>query len=1120
MCEGSAGVMRQHGGRGASASAIPLAALSVLRGPGVPLDPVLHNFMAPRFGCDFSAVPTGQATVPLAIARDDDPLEAAADRVAERALNGSIISGPAADLRRVRIHADSLAAAAAQSVGARAFAVGDHVVFGAGQYRPDTADGRRLLAHELAHVGQRGGGAMLYRKPLPGEPGGLAEPMEAAPGDEDENRQAQPAGALATAVAGQTQPDAMRPGPNASVRGVARTTVPSPVAPPGVEPQPAAEQEPKSVGDLPTSAIALIDEELAEHERWGAAVAQVGTAGSEQRAEFIAERMGSGAGSGLVSGAKEGAAQAAAMHAAMKVAEKVVETVGSKVVVRLGTQAVKFTPLPGLGAMVGGYMAVVDLIKNREATAKAIAGFGSGSDIYEQLANSIEAISAVIQTQTQVANIIAGVLGAITVIMWAVAVATAGAVSPVALTLTTIALEIGAATMVIDAINSLVLKDLASTFRALHAFASDADPRDVAAQGDEIEKGAQGVGGFVGGYLGGKGVEAGAKGLHYAAGKLGERLPSRPEPPAATGEGPRVKAEPPAAPTAEASAAGAGISPVAPKPTQPFAPPPEAAGLAAEPAPAPASKPPGAIGATAVPEPAPAAQPPAAPGPAPPAATTPTVATGSSTGTTTTTTTTEASSPAAGAVQPAGTAQSASSAPQQLSLPGVDTQATASPITPPAAQAATPPATLAPPPRTGLRPLTPILELRGINPGERVPQGLEPGAIGTYGRAVANPHQFAIESNPPGAPGTTAGGGRMPQQGRAQAQVYGEHQTPAAVAHEVLQGHEYHGPQGQRRGGRDTLEALAISFPEAAKPVKDRLDAQLLSEVRARKARGEEVPPIEAIVRGAQHSQIATARPGVNVPGQQVTKSFLGEVEQFHDPRFGYTEMRAGEASSVPSPLQGVSQAEIDAHIDALFDPHIAASPRLPTPAAVPASTQLELSFDRSAAAVTTSPTANAAADVPAVMTPPAAAAAATPVSATEATPQITSPASRPGTPAETSTGVRIDIGATQHPPAVPGEQPSPGGETAAPPRRLRVVDGNLVDLDGPPVSKPDTSGCGFPPSRTGTVPPRPRWQPKGRPPRRPKPVTSRRAASRCGQRHRQPHLRRSRRRGHPLPPM
>jgi hypothetical protein len=71
------------------------------------------------------------------------------------------------------------------------------------------------------------------------------------------------------------------------------------------------------------------------------------------------------------------------MHAAMKVAEKVVETVGSKVVVRLGTQAVKFTPLPGLGAMVGGYMAVVDLIKNREATAKAIAGFGSGSDIYE-----------------------------------------------------------------------------------------------------------------------------------------------------------------------------------------------------------------------------------------------------------------------------------------------------------------------------------------------------------------------------------------------------------------------------------------------------------------------------------------------------------------------------------------------------------------------------------------------------------------------------------------------------------------------------------------------------------------------------------------------------------------
>jgi hypothetical protein len=39
------------------------------------------------------------------------------------------------------------------------------VVFGDGQYRPHTADGQRLLAHELAHVVQqaRGGPPAVQR---------------------------------------------------------------------------------------------------------------------------------------------------------------------------------------------------------------------------------------------------------------------------------------------------------------------------------------------------------------------------------------------------------------------------------------------------------------------------------------------------------------------------------------------------------------------------------------------------------------------------------------------------------------------------------------------------------------------------------------------------------------------------------------------------------------------------------------------------------------------------------------------------------------------------------------------------------------------------------------------
>ena len=61
------------------------------------------------------------------------------------------------DFGRVRVHTDARAAAAAESVGARAFTVGSAVVFGAGEYRPGTRAGSRLLAHELAHVVQQDG---------------------------------------------------------------------------------------------------------------------------------------------------------------------------------------------------------------------------------------------------------------------------------------------------------------------------------------------------------------------------------------------------------------------------------------------------------------------------------------------------------------------------------------------------------------------------------------------------------------------------------------------------------------------------------------------------------------------------------------------------------------------------------------------------------------------------------------------------------------------------------------------------------------------------------------------------------------------------------------------------
>ena len=60
-----------------------------------------------------------------------------------------------ADFSQVRLHTDSQAAESARAVNARAFTVGQDVVFGAGQYAQGASEGRRLMAHELTHVHQQ-----------------------------------------------------------------------------------------------------------------------------------------------------------------------------------------------------------------------------------------------------------------------------------------------------------------------------------------------------------------------------------------------------------------------------------------------------------------------------------------------------------------------------------------------------------------------------------------------------------------------------------------------------------------------------------------------------------------------------------------------------------------------------------------------------------------------------------------------------------------------------------------------------------------------------------------------------------------------------------------------------
>lgn len=84
----------------------------------------------------------------------------------ERALEGSGMALPprlrhdmerrfGRDFSRVRAHTDATAAQSASDIDADAYTAGRRIVFGPGRFAPETRQGRRLIAHELAHVVQQ-----------------------------------------------------------------------------------------------------------------------------------------------------------------------------------------------------------------------------------------------------------------------------------------------------------------------------------------------------------------------------------------------------------------------------------------------------------------------------------------------------------------------------------------------------------------------------------------------------------------------------------------------------------------------------------------------------------------------------------------------------------------------------------------------------------------------------------------------------------------------------------------------------------------------------------------------------------------------------------------------------
>jgi len=71
------------------------------------------------------------------------------------------------DFSAVRIHTDERAAQSAGAIAAQAYTAGRNIVFAAGRYMPGTPAGRRLMAHELAHVVHPTSPASVSRQTAP-----------------------------------------------------------------------------------------------------------------------------------------------------------------------------------------------------------------------------------------------------------------------------------------------------------------------------------------------------------------------------------------------------------------------------------------------------------------------------------------------------------------------------------------------------------------------------------------------------------------------------------------------------------------------------------------------------------------------------------------------------------------------------------------------------------------------------------------------------------------------------------------------------------------------------------------------------------------------------------------
>jgi len=220
---------KEKPGHTPSVSAQTTAQIAALRGRGQPLPPAVRSFFEPRFGRDFS---------------------------------------------QVRVHSDNQAAETADALSARAFTTGQDMVFGAGNYAPETLTGSKLLAHELTHVVQQRDVVQLE-----GGVGEAGDPYE------------QQADSVATAVAGGQQAapllDGVAAGPATNAAATSTAMQRAPVVQRDGEEGHASETKPEFAARVRERAATRLTQNMGVLDQWSTYVSAM--EGFQLRAQLLTQ---------------------------------------------------------------------------------------------------------------------------------------------------------------------------------------------------------------------------------------------------------------------------------------------------------------------------------------------------------------------------------------------------------------------------------------------------------------------------------------------------------------------------------------------------------------------------------------------------------------------------------------------------------------------------------------------------------------------------------------------------------------------------------------------------------------------------------------------------------------